>query len=216
MRRKSTLLASFAAVSIGILTGCDPAGMETGSLAETAGESCSGQTEICLGVNYVTYSDSDGAPIINQETALANIRQVNEVWAQCGIGFQLDEFQVVDPTKYGLSSGAGAANETTEIRAAFDNGRTLLVAQTGFWGTTKNAWAAMPGEAPYGVVLESTVAEDANIVAHELGHYLNLDHTDDASNVLSTIIYPDSVNLTDEQCETARKTATEFWGAMKR
>jgi len=69
---------------------------------------------------------------------------------------------------------------------------------------------------PFGVVLEQSVATYGSIVAHELGHYLNLQHTSDAYNIMSPIIYTNSLTLTGDQCAEARATALSFWGNMLR
>jgi predicted Zn-dependent protease len=70
-----------------------------------------------------------------------------------------------------------------------------------------NAWTAMPGQTPSGAVLESRVADNANIIAHEVGHYLSLDHTSDQSNLMNPIIYDNSTTITEQQCQDMRHTA---------
>jgi hypothetical protein len=70
-----------------------------------------------------------------------------------------------------------------------------------------NAWTAMPGQQPAGAVLEAPVATNDNITAHELGHYLGLDHARDQAELMNPIIYKDSVRITAAQCEQMRATA---------
>ncbi|MBC7692572.1 MAG: matrixin family metalloprotease [Methylotenera sp.] len=169
----------------------------------------------CLALNYVTYTNSKGDAVTDQAAATRNLATINQIWKSCGIQFQIDNYQAVDPTKFGLSK-VDSMNELDQIRKAFNDGNTLLIAQTGYWGTAKNAWTAMPGSGPYGAVFESTVADFGNIVAHELGHYLNLDHVNSNSDVMSAIIYPDSNKLTPDQCQEARAAVDSFWKNMQR
>jgi hypothetical protein len=166
-----------------------------------------------LAVKYVSYDEGSG-PISTEAQAERDIAEVNRLWSPCGVRFRLSRYLSVNPSSYGLSSGAGAANETSAIRNAFSEPDSLLVVYTGNWNTVKNAWTAMPGSAPYGAVLESSVVNYPNIVAHELGHYLGLDHVSTSSNIMSTLIYPSSTSLSAAQCQTAQRTIAQYWSAM--
>jgi predicted Zn-dependent protease len=64
--------------------------------------------------------------------------------------------------------------------------------------------------------MESAVGTYANIIAHELGHYLNLDHWEDKANVMNAVIYEKSSKLLQEQCVTARAAISYYWKAMLR
>ncbi len=166
-----------------------------------------------LAVKYVSYDEGSG-PISSEAQAERDIHEVNRLWKPCGVRFRLARYLSVNPNSYGLSSGAAAANETSAIRNAFSEPDSLLVVYTGNWNTVKNAWTAMPGSAPYGAVLESSVVDYPNIVAHELGHYLGLDHVSNGSNIMSTLIYPSSTALTESQCQIAQRTISQYWSAM--
>jgi hypothetical protein len=72
---------------------------------------------------------------------------------------------------------------------------------------TPNAWTAMPGSSPSGTVIEGRVAAYPEMIAHELGHYLNLEHVKDATDLMNPIIYRTSTRLSPDQCENVRKTA---------
>ena len=220
---KLTVLIAFWTITAGIV-GCDASGggdMTTHFSAGTKaalGDSCnsSDPKALCLGLRYVSYKDPDGRAVTSPELAASNILTVNSIYKTCGIQFQIDEYKAVDPITLGIAYGADSVNQLEQIRNTFGFDDSLLVVQTGPWGTTKNAWTAMPGTGTYGAVLEASVADYPNILAHELGHYLNLDHVDDVSNLLDAIIYPNSTNLTSDQCETMRAAVTQYWGRMTR
>ncbi len=208
--------------SLALVSACQGGGGSSNAsfigLGENAPEVCEGSNDkICIGVKYVAYKDSSGKPVLSAKQALANIRGVNEIWKQCGIAFQLEKFEEIDPKAYGLPfSGSAVEANTADARAALEEDNTFLVVTTGAWNVTKNAWAQTPGNPPYGVVLESEVGTNVNIIAHELGHYLDLDHSSNRSNLLSAVIYPTSTNLSDSQCEITQKTARTFWPHMLR
>jgi hypothetical protein len=54
------------------------------------------------------------------------------------------------------------------------------------------------------------------IYAHELGHYLSLDHVSDAKNVMAERVAPDSLGVTREQCLAAREAVRTYWSRMLR
>jgi hypothetical protein len=180
------------------------------------GESCAGGGDrICIGVSYVTYV-VNGSPVVGADQVAANMERINRIWAQCGIAFQVERYEAVRPEEAGLPSGSAAGSQTEAVRRGLADDSTFLIAQTGYWGTTKNAWTQSPGFSTHGAVLESTVATSAEVIAHELGHYVNLDHVSDSSNLLSPLIYPDSDTLYSSQCATARESAQRDWPAMLR
>lgn len=212
-------LSSLAAIATACESGSGDMSTHFGGGTQAAvGDSCnsSDPNQICLGVRYVSYQDSGGTAVVSSELAASNIRATNAIYKQCGIQFQIDEYKAVDPTTLNLAFGAQSVNQLDAIRNTFGFDDSLLIVQTGPWGTVKNAWTSTPGTGTYGAVLEASVADFPNILAHELGHYLNLDHVNDRSNLLDAIIYPDSVNLTQDQCQTMRSAATQFWGRMRR
>lgn len=178
---------------------------------------------LCLGMKFVVYVDSNGAPVMTQDTALSDLSTINSIWSQCNIGFQFDEYLTPDPTGSGLIFNTANMSELDQIRKVFMDSETLLMVTTGKWdrsgtlgSTGANAWANMPGDGLYGVVLESAVGDYGNIYAHELGHYLNLPHVSDSSDVMNAVIYGSSTKLTTSQCATARNTAISYWTKMLR
>lgn len=181
------------------------------------------QTKICLGLKYVVYQDSGGKAVASTTDALNDLTKMNQIWAQCGIAFQIEEFTPVDPTRSGLAFNTANIGDLDAIRNAYGESGRLLVVTTGAWNrsgtlgqTSANAWTAMPGGGPYGAILEAAVSTYGPIYAHELGHYLNLEHVSDASDVMNPVIYTTSAKLTASQCSTARSTALGYWSAMTR
>jgi hypothetical protein len=184
--------------------------------ASVVGNSCVSKdpNHICLGLKYVVYKNPRGSPVASEADALKNLAVVNQVHSQCNVAFQVEEYDAVDPVGYGLAFNTANSSELDSIREAFADAKRLLIVTTGAWnrsgtlGTSKaNAWTAMPGSGPYGAVFEAPVATYSNIFAHELGHYLNLDHVSDPSDILNPVIYRSSTALTENQCEIERAAA---------
>jgi hypothetical protein len=189
---------------------------------DRVGERCTDASSVrCLALKYVSYLDGQGRPVVPRELAARNLEGINALWSQCGIAFEIERYLAVDPADYGLAFQTASSAEIATIRRRLADSRTLLVVTTGAWTGTlgsgsANAWTAMPGSASYGVVLESGVGAFANLIAHELGHYLNLGHPSDPANVMNAVIYTGSTALTASQCATARGAADAWWGAMLR
>lgn len=188
------------------------------------GDSCHSTSKICIGLKYVVYDDpSTGKPVATQADAVTNLKNLDSVWAQCDIGFQIDQYSTVNPSDYGLKFNTADASELDVIRTKFVSPASLLVVTTGAWDrsgslgdTGANAWTNLPGSGPYGAVIEGAVATFSNIYAHELGHYLNLVHMPDETDLMDAIVYDSSTTLASDQCNTARATATTFWAKMLR
>ncbi len=198
----------------------------TGNGSSVVGDSCAGKndaTHPCLALKYVVYKNSDGSPVMTQDEVISTVREVNSIWATCNISFQIDQYLAANPVDYALTFNTANDSELDQIRRAFQTDSTLLVATTGTWdrsgtlgNTGANAWTNMPGDGIYGVVLESPVGSFGNIVAHELGHYLNLDHVSDQSNVMNPIVYDTSTALNSGQCSTAMAAINYYWQSMRR
>ncbi|MBC7690843.1 MAG: hypothetical protein H7222_03685 [Methylotenera sp.] len=215
------LLASTAA-----LTACDETQAvrlnQGGTSAAVFGSSCQDNSsdEICIGLKYVVYQDSEGNSVTDEAAARENLEGINRVWKQCGIAFQIEKYEVVDPSHEGLSfGGMRSQSQTDRIRKQYEDDSRFLIVTTGAWHAQKNAWTTPPGDAPYGAVMEGGISSGySEIYAHELGHYLNLDHVTQgvSSNVMSTVIGHRSTELDHSQCREARATAKLFWAHMLR
>ena len=206
------------------LTGCN-GDASAAPVGPPLGPTCHNDdpNHLCLGVKYVVYKDAAGQLAASQDAALKNLKTMNQIWSSCNISFQIDQFGGVNPSDFGLKYRTQNTPELDDVRNSFADDSTLLMVTTGQWdrsgtlGSTKaNAWTAMPGGAPYGVVLEKPVGDFAGILAHELGHYLNLNHVNDSSDLMDPIIYSQSTFLSDSQCAGARATALGSWQKMIR
>ena len=179
---------------------------------------------ICLGLKYVVYVDPISAnAFLNRKEAQAVVGELNSVWKQCNISFQIDKYLAVNPSKFGASYRTASYPDLTDIRHAFGEDKTILVVTTSKWnrdGTLgksgANAWTSMPGGPPYGTIIERSVGHNANLVAHELGHYLNLLHVRDTNDLMNPVIYDYSQTIYGSQCKTARAAALYFWSPMLR
>ncbi len=189
------------------------------------GSSCQSDdpTFFCLGLKYVVYKDSSGQPVVTKDEALNNVKTINKLWAQCNIGFQIDEYQAVDPTAYGLEYSPANDSELSAIRESFADESKILVVTTGRWNrygtlgnTGANAWTSLPGDYPLGAVLEGSVGVFPNIIAHELGHYMSLLHIGNTYDLMDPIIYDNSTALSSDQCVNARSAVGTYWQRMVR
>jgi hypothetical protein len=207
----------------------NPGGSTGGNPAAVApaliGESCksSDPNHICLALKYIVYTDSSGRPSVTSTQAAANIKVINKIWNQCNIGFQIETYHQIEPSKHHLVFSTANIGDLDEIRSTFEDPDHLLVVTTGSWNrtgslghTSANAWTSLPGSTPYGAVLEASVGNFGNILAHELGHYLNLDHLSEATDLMNPIIYDNSTQLNQDQCNSARSTANSYWADMER
>lgn len=203
-----------------------PAGdIPPGTVDPDQGSGCAGKkpNQICLALKYLVFKNSSGTPVVSQTGADGIVSEVNSIWEQCGIYFTLEKYLAIDPNDYHLEYRTANYSDLTEIRNLFSDSNTLLVATTGTWNrygslgnTGANAWTSMPGSDPYGAILESPVSTNSNIIAHELGHYLNLLHVSDSYALMNPIIYSNSMNIYSSQCSTARSAALYFWQNMLR
>jgi hypothetical protein len=189
------------------------------------GASCqsSDSNHLCVALKYVVYTDSSSRPAVSQAEAIGNVSAISQEWSKCNIGFQIEEYDATDPGKAGLRFNTANDSDLDPIRSAYQGSDTFLVVTTGTWdrsgtlgNTGANAWTNMPGSGLYGAILESPVGTYPLIIAHELGHYMNLGHVSDQSDLMNPIIYDTSTKLTTSQCNAARSAVNYYWKAMKR
>lgn len=232
---KKTGLVLFSAMAMSGLSGLNggsgslgsfiPQAHADGAPAAVVGQSCKSgdNSKVCLSLKYVAFKNQSGAAVVDQNAAIKNVQDINKVWAQCGIAFEIGSYVAADPKASGLKYDTANNSELDDIRKAYSDDTSLLVATTGPWDrsgtlgdTPANAWTAMPGENLYGAILEKSVGTFGNIIAHELGHYIGLDHVSDESDLMNPVIYDDSSKLTQDQCSTAKSTISSNWQRMVR
>jgi hypothetical protein len=168
-----------------------------------------------LALKFVEYRDpKSGRPVMNQIDAQKVVDGVNKIWGQCGLQVKMERYQTVAPSALShqkLNYHLSSMDELDRIRSAFDDKKDLVVINTGGWDHKKmgsaNAWTAMPGDAPAGAVIEGPVARNSQIIAHELGHYLGLDHVSDPTDMMNPLIYDNSTTIYSAQCDSMRKVA---------
>jgi hypothetical protein len=172
------------------------------------------EPELRLALKYVSYLSDALTPITSQLQARDIVTRINQIYSACQIQFVLEEYVAAQPNDLGhlgLKLELGSMSDLDPTRRSFDDPNRLVIINTGQWNHrgmgTPNAWTAMPGSSPSGTVIEGRVAAYPEMIAHELGHYLNLDHVKDASDLMNPIIYRTSTRLSAEQCESARSTA---------
>jgi hypothetical protein len=202
-----------------------PAPVPVDSADGAIGESCRRDDpgRVCLAIKYVAFRDSVEKPTVTLDQAISNVKNINELWEQCNLGFQIESYFAVDPDKMGLKYALSNYSDLDKVREAFGEDNSLLVVTTGAWdrsgslgSSSANAWTSLPDSGPFGAVLEKPVATYSNIIAHELGHYLNLLHTSDTNQLMNPVIYQRSRGIAERECSTARNTARSYWKRMLR
>lgn len=178
-------------------------------------------SKICLALKYVVYRDSSDDPLVSEIEAITNVSNMNTLWSQCDIAFEIGEYAAVNPADYDFDFNTSSKTDLAGIRNTFEDDKTLLIVTTGSWTGTlgalsTNAWTMMPGTSTNGVVVEAGSRNSYRLLAHELGHYLNLDHYSSTSNMMNPVIYTTSTSLTSSQCTAARNAAKYYWSAMYR
>jgi hypothetical protein len=195
------------------------------SLAVTPGEFkkanlSENHRSLTLALKFVEFIHPDGTPVLGVDKADAIAQELARLFSVCNIQFRLEQYFAVRPSDYGLSYRVAAVSDMRRIRQSFDDPRHLVIIDTGGWDHLKmgapNAWTAMPGDSPSGAVVEGSVVTFAGIVAHELGHYLSLNHVQNSHNLMNPIIYRTSTELTPDQCMSVRTTAMKYRSAAVR
>lgn len=176
-------------------------------------EGLSGDVPIKLALKFVELLPQDGSLVLNEVGVKKLLQKVNSIYSQCNIEFDLEEYSTVHPDEFKLPKHPNSLGEMENFRKPFDDSRYFVIVKTGKWDHQKvgpaNAWTAMPGDLPSGVVIESPVSTFAGIVAHELGHYLSLYHKENSQNLMNPLIYQDSTRLTPSQCGHMRSSALQ-------
>lgn len=192
------------------------------------GDSCrsSEPGKVCLALKYVVYRDpEDGQAIEDEKAVLRNLEAINRLWSPCEVQFQIDSYHAIVPSEHQLRYRTANYSELQDIRKRFQSDRELLIVTTGNWDRSgslgnswANAWTMLPGPGGdlYGAILERRVGATPNVAAHELGHYLSLDHVDDQKFLMSPLLSENSIRLSRDECRSARWAVRAFWKKMMR
>ncbi len=170
----------------------------------------------CLALKIVSYEASDKPSVLSKLEAETLVAELNKVWSPCKIGFQLEQYESVNPTTLGLQFDPNWRSQASQVRAAFSDNQTLLIVATGKLTSSTIAVTQMPGYSPFGTLVEDGFADNPLTVGHELGHYMGLYHYRSSSNLMNPYIGTHTENLTSSQCATARSTNQKNWAQMFR
>ena len=226
-QKKAIIATTFVMTALPLgLTACNgempsTASADSANSPESTGKEVSSDSSMLkLALKYVEFTDSDGKPVLTQDQMNSVTQRINELYAPCKIQFVAEQYKPVQPKQVGLEYNTQSMNELEPIRSQFKDANHLVVINTGDWNHdsmgTANAWTAMPGENPAGAVIEANSASFGGIVAHELGHYLGLDHVDDTENMMNPIIYQTSTAIDAQQCDSMRQAVSTYWTASLR
>lgn len=211
-------LLVFIFLSVGFLS-CQGQPAQQEFVLKSENSNC-GTNEICLELKVVSYLE-DGQPVMSRVSTEKLLQDLNSIWSQCEIAFRLSEYLWIDPKSWGLSSRALNMSELPQIRAAFESNHQLLIVFTTSWGSEGNindtgadAWTTLPGNPPYGAIVDQPVSTNSGVIAHEMGHYFNLLHVNDRGNLLSPVVSNASRALSRDQCAVARAAISDHWREM--
>lgn len=191
----------------------------TGGTTSSLGPTCAGgSAQYCIGLNYYVFDDSSGNPIVPQSTAVSMVEQANTIWAQCNIQFQMESFQDVNASTYGVSSASASEADMTTLFTAFSSTTDFdILSFSGTVPSGADAWTEEAGSGtPYGTIMDLSCDDYSPILAHELGHWLGLEDNSDTSNLMDLVVYSSPDTLTSDQCTTAIQTIQQYWTAMVR
>lgn len=219
-----TLLSSFAVTACGSGNGAagGSADLSSPGLADglrrtlpSADEVAKSSDYLKVAVKYVSYRDSNGTVVADEPSVRDMLARTTSVWAQCNIGLELTQYDVVEPDSSGLSYNPGTYSEIDRARMKFQDDRHLLIMGTGSWGRnanlgSANCYSSFPGDDADGIICESRTAVSGMVISHEIGHWLYLTHTGPDSNLMDPLVGPSDDAITDAQCERARRTIGEF------
>jgi hypothetical protein len=170
----------------------------------------------CLALKIVSYETAEKSSVLSKLETETLIAELNRVWSPCKIGFQLEQYESVNPITLGLEYDTNWRSNASQVRSTFSDNQTLLIVATGKLTSSTIAVTQMPGYAPFGTLVEDGFADNPLTVGHELGHYMGLYHFRNTSNLMNPYIGTNTEKLTSSQCEIARSTNAKNWAQMLR
>lgn len=182
-----------------------------------------------VAVHYVSYVDSGNAAVIAEPAVREMLAGVSDAWKQCLIGLTLEKYETLNPASLGETYNPGQYSEIDSVRQRLTDGNSLLMIASGAWGRngnlgTANCYSSFPGDAADGVICEGWAAANVNLLAHEVGHWFNLRHTNSSVddyvgdtipgntsfNLMESIIGVNQRYLTNGQCARARENLAQW------
>jgi hypothetical protein len=170
----------------------------------------------CLALKIVSYEDPGKSSVLSKLEGETLVSELNKVWSPCKIGFQLEQYESINPITLGLQYDPNWRSQGSQVRSTFSDNQTLLLVATGKLTSSTIAVTQMPGYAPFGTLVEDGFADNPLTVGHELGHYMGLYHFRNTSNLMNPYIGTNTQKLTSSQCEIARSTNAKNWAQMLR
>lgn len=175
----------------------------------------------CLGVQIDYLASSPKVPgqklhdLPRMMEVEKTFKKVNRIWAPCRITFQPEKQWMVDPAEHGLwPLKAGSISDLQVIIASLWDPRFLEVLVLGktldsdgisFAGFAISSIGDYTEKDPSGVVIRDVHVNDGMVLAHELGHLLNLQHTDRDNALMQPKHSSDSdTELNAAECEIAQ------------
>lgn len=185
--------------------------------------------QLTVGVRYVALTDSQGNAAANEATVRQMIDEMSQVWQNCHVNFKLHSFEVVSPASIGETYNPTSYGIIDDIRVKLRKDDALLMVATGKWGRgnnlgSANCYSSFPGDQADGIICETGPASRRTIMAHEVGHWFDLRHTNDPStdgvddtswtnvvrNLMDRLIAPENTDISVGQCARARASLGHF------
>lgn len=166
--------------------------------------------ELTVAVRYMSFRESSGGAIVDEATVKGMMGKISDVWSQCNISFVLEAYEVLDPSGIGAKMSPNSFYDIDTLRTKLQTDSDLLMVATGPWGRdgdlgNPNCYSSFPGDEADGIVCEQKVTGNGNLLAHEVGHWLDLVHTSTGgTNLMSPVISPANSEISADQCATAR------------
>lgn len=186
--------------------------------------------ELKIAVHYVSFKDATSRPLIDESTVRKVVADMSSAWRQCRITFDLEKYDAIDAPSIGVNSNPANYSELDAMRMKLQTDSDFLAIATASWNragdlgrTNSNCFSSFPSDRASGTVCEAKVLQNSLLLSHEVGHWLNLYHTENPSsdyvddttannvttNLMNHLVLPENRDLTRGQCERARASIAQ-------